>query len=158
MIKKRDKELKFNIVDGVVLFLVIICIATIVNRAVVIEKKYKPLSERNCVVCFEIDVNDEVSKGVVENLNVNDTVTALLKNEKGENTEQVILGSLGSDLTYTDDSKTNVSSYILVKGILTENGVEIDGVNQKINIGDEFEIFTEMVYTKIRIVSIEWEQ
>ncbi|MBO5715528.1 MAG: hypothetical protein J6S23_03940 [Clostridia bacterium] len=158
MIKKRDKELKFNIVDGVVLFLVIICIATIVNRAVVIEKKYKPLSERNCVVCFEIDVNDEVSKGVVENLNVNDTVTALLKNEKGENTEQVILGSLGSDLTYTDDSKTKVSSYILVKGILTENGVEIDGVNQKINIGDEFEIFTEMVYTKIRIVSIEWEQ
>ena len=164
MIKKRDRSLKFNLVDLVVVLLAVVCIATIVARAVVIEKKYAPLSDRNCIMEFEIDVND-VTLGVIEHFVVGDVVNSTFKsvvlNEKGEEkerTDKIILGALTDDLKYTDDSKTKVKGSIVVKGILTESGIEIDGIERKINVGDELEIATEKILTKIKVVSIEWEK
>ena len=154
MIKKHDKSLKFNIIDLVVVLLAVICIATIVARAIVIEKKYVPLSDRNCTMEFEIDVND-VTLGVIEHFRAGDIATASLGEEKSN---KIVLGALQNDLIYTDDSKTKVMGSIVVKGVLTEGGIEIDGVSQKINVGDELEITTEKVFARIKVVSVEWEK
>ena len=159
MIKKRDRSLKFNLVDLLVVLLAVVCIATIVTRAVVIEKKYSPLSDRNCIMKFEIDVND-VTLGVIEHLGAGDVATASLKSVVNgeEKIDKIVLGTLQSDLKYTDDSKTKVTGSILIKGILTESGIEIDGISQNINVGDELKIATEKVITSIKVVSIEWEK
>jgi hypothetical protein len=165
MIKKNDKKYRFNLVDGLVLFLVVICIATVVCRAVFIENRYTPLYERSCKVDFEIETNDYFTSKIAESFKAGDAVSKIFsnisKNEKGEEVEElrtIIIGSLYEDLQYTDDSKSKMKGSIIVKGVLIENGVKIDGTEYKILEGEEFPITTEKISANIKVTSIAWEK
>ena len=158
MIKKSNKKLKFGIVDGLVLLLAIVCISTIITRAVVIEDKYQLISDRTCYITFEMDINDDISLSVLNNIKVGDSLAVLVKDNNEEVVSKVVIGSVESDVKCTEDNPNKALGKIIVKGNLIKNeAFQIEGEEFTINVGDELTIATESVIGKIKIVSFEWK-
>lgn len=160
MIQKSNKKLKFNIVDGVVLFLVVICISTIICRAVLVEGEYQQIDEKQCWIGFEIDIGDgkdtDVYESLFEYIAIGESVTALIADEKNENAETVAFGCI-QKLEYSDDTKTKVIGYIIAEGDVTNEGFKIKNSNSTIYVEKSLDIFTERAITTIKIVSFEWK-
>ena len=158
MIKKSNKKLKFGIVDGLVLLLAIVCISTIITRAVVIEDKYQLISDRTCYITFEMDINDDISLSVLNNIKVGDSLAVLVKDSNEKVVSKVVIGSVESDVKCTEDNPNKALGKIIVKGNLIKNeAFQIEGEEFTINVGDELTIATESVIGKIKIVSFEWK-
>ena len=158
MIKKSNKKLKFGIVDGLVLLLAIVCISTIITRAVVIEDKYQLFSDRACYINFEMDISDDISLSVLNNIKVGDSLAVLVKDNNEEVVSKVVIGSVESDVKCTEDNPNKALGKIIVKGNLIKNkAFQIEGEEFTINVGDELTIATESVIGKIKIVSFEWK-
>ena len=153
MIKKSNKKLKFNIVDGLVLFLAIVCISTIITRAIVIEDKYQQINDKSCTIRFEFDVVDEVSLAVFQHIKAGESL-AVLDKDSGN---KFVIGSVVDDLAYTDDTQTKAYGYIVVEGALTKDGYKINDTELTINVKDVLNVFTENVIIDVNIVSFEWK-
>lgn len=158
MIKKSNKKLKFGIVDGLVLLLAIVCISTIITRSLVIEDKYQLFSDRACYINFEMDISDDISLSVLNNIKVGDSLAVLVKDNNEEVVSKVVIGSVESDVKCTEDNPNKALGKIIAKGNLIKNeAFQIEGEEFTINVGDELTIATESVIGKIKIVSFEWK-
>ena len=145
MIKKQDKKFRFNIVDGFVIFLLLICIASIVGRALVINDKYQVESPKDYVVEFVVENIDQVKKSAIDNLSSGEAVVVLPDGLK--------LGALDGEVVCSDDIKT-ATGHLVINGVI-EDGIlkMVNGVS--ISINDEIEIATERVQITVKIVSIQ---
>ena len=158
MINKSNKKLKFGIVDGLVLLLAIVCISTIITRSLVIEDKYQLFSDRTCYINFEMDISDDISLSVLNNIKVGDSLAVLVKDNNEEVVSKVVIGSVESDVKCTEDNPNKALGKIIAKGNLIKNkAFQIEGEEFTINVGDELTIVTESAIGKIKIVSFEWK-
>ena len=145
MIKKRDRKVKFNIVDGFVVLLVIICIASIVTKALVITDKYDNNKPTNHMVEFVIENIDEVKQAVIDNVKSGDTV---IRYPNGAE-----LGTIEGEITYNDDESTAFGT-IVVNGVLESGGLRLQD-NFLISVEDEIVIATEKVQITVKILAIQ---
>ena len=145
MIKKRDKKHKFNIVDGFVVFLVLICIASIVNKALVITDKYDSNKTKDYRVEFTVENIDEVKQSAINNIKSGDTVV--------RHTDASAFGTIEGEITYNDDGQTAYGN-LIVCGVLEERGLRLDD-NSLISVGDEIVIATERAQITLKIVAIQ---
>ena len=158
MIKKSNKKLKFGIVDGLVLLLAIVCISTIITRSLVIEDKYQLFSDRACYINFEMDISDDISLSVANNIKAGDSLTVLVKDSNEKVVSKVVIGSVESDVEYAKGNPNKVLGKIIAKGNVIKNeAFQIEGEEFTINVGDELTIVTESAIGKIKIVSFEWK-
>ena len=132
MIKKQEKKLRFNIVDALVLLVAILCIATVVNRAMVINDRYTDIEYSEYTVKFSIENtdNDVMFATMIASIKSGDNVNKLSEEEQKspvENENDIVLYSLGKidgALTF-DDEKNSAIGFITVKGIMTVKGIEL---------------------------------
>ena len=145
MIKKQDKKLRFNIVDGFVVLLLALCIASIVSRALVIDEKYQVESPKDYVVEFVVENIDQVKKSAIDNLCSGDAVVILQ--------DGLELGTLDGEIVYSDDSQT-ATGHLVINGVFENDILKmLNGISIAVN--NEIEIATERVQITIKIVSIE---
>lgn len=145
MIKKRDEKRKFNIVDGFVVLLAVICIASIVNKALVIGDKYESNKPVDCKVMFVIENIDEVKQSVVDNLKSGDAVVI--------QPNAIEFGTVDGEITYTDDRQAAYVN-LLVCGVIEKEGLRLND-NTLLSVGDEVEIATELVQVTLKVVAIQ---
>ena len=145
MIKKRDKKIKFNIVDGFVVLLAVICIASIVNKALVVTDKYdhnRPIDHK---IEFAIENIDEVKAAVIDNIESGDTVVRYPSGDE--------IGTIDGEITYNEDGRT-AHGTIVVNAVAESGGLRFND-NFLVSVGDEIVIATEKVQITVKILAIQ---
>ena len=145
MIKKRDKKIKFNIVDGFVVLLAVICIASIVNKALVVTDKYdynRPIEHR---VEFVIENVDEVKTAAIDNIKSGDTVVRYPNGDE--------FGTIDGEITYNEDGLT-AHGTIVVNAVAESGGLRLDDTFL-ITVGSEIVVATEKVQITVKIVAVQ---
>ncbi len=166
MSRNKTKKAKFNAIDGIIILLVLACIASLAYKAFVIGEIENGTGLSEYRVYFKIDDIKSTSAdyflaGDIVRVKSSEKVMGVLDGivqhipavgAYNENGEEIFYPDLNNSTIY-DETRYSLVGYITVKGEMTESGFLLNGESY-IAPNSIIEIVTDKVESSIRIISI----
>lgn len=166
MSNENTKKGKFNAIDAFIIFLVIVCLISIVYRAITVDSDAVNASLKEYRIYFKID---DIRSSSLPYFVTGDTIRLKTNNSTlgvldgivqhvpavgayNENGGEVLYPELEKHTIY-NDTRYSLVGYITVRGEMTEQGFLLNG-GTYISSNSVLSVVSEHIETNIRIISI----